>query len=48
MSISIVLCLQIAQELHVRITDLPISDRLRDLRQGHLNCLVRVSGGGLQ
>mmetsp|Transcript_3003 Transcript_3003/g.4568 ORF Transcript_3003/g.4568 Transcript_3003/m.4568 type:complete len:949 (+) Transcript_3003:31-2877(+) len=35
---------QIAQEMHVRITDLPISDRLRDLRQGHLNCLVRVSG----
>jgi DNA replication licensing factor MCM2 len=36
--------LQIAQDLHVRVTDLPISDRLRDLRQNHLNCLVRVSG----
>lgn len=35
---------QISTKLFVRITDLPISDRLRDLRQGHLNCLVRVSG----
>jgi DNA replication licensing factor MCM2 len=35
---------QITTKLFVRITDLPISDRLRDLRQGHLNCLVRVSG----
>ena len=36
--------LQIKQELHVRITDIPLSDRLRDLRQGHLNSLIRVSG----
>ena len=35
---------QISTKLFIRITDLPISDRLRDLRQGHLNCLVRVSG----
>lgn len=35
---------QISTQLFIRITDLPISDRLRDLRQGHLNCLVRVSG----
>ncbi len=28
----------------MRISDLPISDRLRDLRQNHLNCLIRVSG----
>ena len=28
----------------MRITHLPISDRLRDLRQNHLNCLIRVSG----
>jgi DNA replication licensing factor MCM2 len=30
--------------MHVRIIDLPISDKLRDLRQGDLNNLVRVSG----
>lgn len=35
---------QIAKELHVRIIDLPISDRLRDLRQNDLNNLIRVSG----
>ena len=35
---------QIAQELHVRIVELPISDRLRDLRQNDLNNLIRVSG----
>ena len=34
----------IAQEVHVRITDVPLSDKLRDLRQGHLNGLIRVSG----
>ena len=28
----------------MRITDIPISDKLRDLRQGHLNGLIRVSG----
>lgn len=35
---------QISQDIHVRITDLPISDRLRDLRQADLNNLVRVAG----
>ena len=35
---------QIAQEIHVRVIDLPISDRLRDLRQSDLNNLVRVAG----
>ena len=35
---------QIAQETHIRIIGLPISDRLRDLRQGDLNSLIRVSG----
>ena len=35
---------KISTKLFIRVTDLPISDRLRDLRQGHLNCLVRVSG----
>lgn len=31
-------------EIHVRITDLPIADSLRDLRHVHLNVLVKVSG----
>lgn len=30
--------------LKVRITNLPTSDNLRDLRQVHLNCLVKVRG----
>jgi len=39
--------------VHVRISDLPISDSLRDLREQHLNQLVKVSGvvtrrGGVQ
>ena len=36
--------MQIAQELHVRITDLPISEKLRDLRQADLKSLIKVSG----
>lgn len=35
---------RIHSEIHVRITDLPIQSSLRQLRQSHLNCLVRVSG----
>mmetsp|Transcript_26835 Transcript_26835/g.82530 ORF Transcript_26835/g.82530 Transcript_26835/m.82530 type:complete len:421 (-) Transcript_26835:1087-2349(-) len=35
---------KIRDEIHVRISDLPIVDTLRDLRQNHLNQLVRVSG----
>jgi DNA replication licensing factor MCM2 len=35
---------KIANEMHIRIIDLPLSDKLRDLRQGDLNNLVRVSG----
>ncbi|PWN49465.1 putative DNA replication licensing factor [Violaceomyces palustris] len=35
---------RIHPEIHVRIADLPTSSTLRDLRQGHLNSLVRVSG----
>ena len=31
-------------EIHVRISDLPVQYTLRQLRQTHLNCLVRVSG----
>lgn len=35
---------QIHPEIHVRISDLPVQYTLRQLRQSHLNCLVRVSG----
>jgi len=35
---------KIAAETHVRVVNLPISDRLRDLRQSDLNSLIRVSG----
>ena len=35
---------QIHPEIHVRISDLPVRYTLRQLRQSHLNCLVRVSG----
>ncbi|KAL1595039.1 MCM DNA helicase complex subunit [Paraconiothyrium brasiliense] len=35
---------RIHSEIHVRITDIPIGLTLRQLRQSHLNCLVRVSG----
>ncbi|KAL2358463.1 minichromosome maintenance protein MCM [Cryomyces antarcticus] len=35
---------RIHQEIHVRISDLPTNFTLRQLRQAHLNCLVRVSG----
>ncbi|KAJ3064248.1 MCM DNA helicase complex subunit [Rhizoclosmatium hyalinum] len=34
----------IKPEIHVRITDIPTSDSLRDLRQSDLNTLVRVQG----
>lgn len=35
---------RIHAEIHVRVADLPTSFTLRDLRQSHLNALVRVSG----
>ncbi|KAL0093775.1 MCM2/3/5 family-domain-containing protein [Phycomyces blakesleeanus] len=35
---------RIHREIHVRITDLPALNTLRELRQGQLNCLVRVAG----
>ncbi|PVH99053.1 MCM-domain-containing protein [Periconia macrospinosa] len=35
---------RIHSEVHVRITDIPVQYTLRQLRQSHLNCLVRVSG----
>lgn len=34
----------IHNEIHVRITEVPVLYTLRELRQAHLNCLVRVSG----
>ena len=35
---------QIHPAIHVRISELPVHYTLRQLRQSHLNCLVRVSG----
>ncbi|KAI9838378.1 MAG: MCM DNA helicase complex subunit [Sarea resinae] len=35
---------RIHSEIHVRISDLPVHYTLRQLRQTHLNCLVRVGG----
>jgi DNA replication licensing factor MCM2 len=35
---------KIHAEIHVRITDIPVQYTLRQLRQSHLNCLVRVGG----
>lgn len=35
---------RIHSEIHVRLGGLPVAYTLRDLRQSHLNCLVRVSG----
>lgn len=35
---------RIHSEIHTRITELPTSLSLRDLRQTNLNCLVRVTG----
>ncbi|KCV71384.1 minichromosome maintenance protein 2 [Fonticula alba] len=35
---------QIHPEVHVRISDVPVIDKLRDLRHNQLNHLVRVSG----
>lgn len=35
---------RISQEIHVRITDLPLVEELRSLRQLHLNQLIRTAG----
>ena len=35
---------RIHSEIYVRITQLPLDDKLRELRHGHLNQLVKVSG----
>ena len=34
----------IKSEIHVRISDVPVVDSLRDLRRSHLDCLVKVHG----
>tara|TARA_B110000977_G_scaffold142731_3_gene181203 strand:- start:3711 stop:5945 length:2235 start_codon:yes stop_codon:yes gene_type:complete len=34
----------IAKDIFVRITHLPIVDQIRDIRQAHLNCLIKISG----
>ena len=34
----------IHRNVFVRITDLPISDAIRDIRQSHLNALIKISG----
>ncbi|XP_022720869.1 DNA replication licensing factor MCM2 isoform X2 [Durio zibethinus] len=34
----------IQQKIYVRITNLPIYDRIRDIRQIHLNTMVRIGG----
>lgn len=34
----------IKSEIHVRVSDVPIADSLRDLRRQHLDCLVKVHG----
>ncbi len=34
----------IKKEIHVRISDMPILDSIRDLRREHLDCLVKVYG----
>lgn len=34
----------IRPEIHVRISYLPVSDQIRDIRQMHLNALIKVSG----
>lgn len=33
---------EIAPEIRVRISELPVEEKIRDLRQNHLNCLLRV------
>ena len=35
---------KIHREIYVRIRDLPVEDRLRDLRQIHLNALIKIRG----
>lgn len=34
----------ITKDIFVRITTLPIFDQIRDIRQAHLNCLIKIKG----
>ena len=34
----------ITKDIFVRITKLPIFDQIRDIRQAHLNCLIKIKG----
>ena len=34
----------IMKDIFVRITELPILDQIRDIRQAHLNCLIKITG----
>jgi len=36
--------LSIHPEIYVRVRDLPVEDKLRDLRQVHLNALIKFKG----
>ena len=35
---------RVHQEIYIRVTDLPVEDKLRDLRQIHLNALIKIRG----
>ena len=32
------------QQVYVRISELPVQESIRDIRQSHMNCLIRVDG----
>merc|ERR1719272_665976 len=34
----------VAQKVTVRISELPVQESIRDIRQTHMNCLIRVDG----
>ena len=35
---------KIYKQIFIRIKDLPVEDKLRDLRQVHLNALIKIKG----
>jgi DNA replication licensing factor MCM2 len=35
---------KIHNEVYIRVKDLPVEDKLRDLRQIHLNALIKIRG----
>ncbi|CAI5489540.1 unnamed protein product [Closterium sp. Naga37s-1] len=35
---------QVHERIYVRVAGLPVIDQIRDIRQTHLNCLIRVGG----